>query len=304
MANRYLLLGHEVSKEIYEKYSNEKFSFMGRSVSLDGIHIWATDEEIGKQFPQYAAEARKIVEKIEKEITEQSKPKGKYQNFHSFLEALQTIYREEKAVYDRVHNAFGIAQREYEATTADSSAPEYIKLIARGDYERAKLTFEQDRQKAQDSYRERVGQLRQQMVEFSENLYRATPERIDQNAMQLLSMGIITSDEMEHMAGKYVDNPPMLRIIGQYAKQKAESFGPHQADKARPYNLLSNQLRKLDDSGAVLTTFDSMAKFGQEGLGKDAAIARIHEQHWDRLYATARESYDNFIIQPSAGSEE
>ena len=302
MAKGYLLLGHEVSKEIYEKYNNEKFPFMGRPVSLDGIHLWATNKEIEEQFPQYAAEAKQIIADIEKEIIAMEKPQTK-KTFHSFLEDLQTIYREELANYNAVQNAFATAETDYNATMADRTAPEHIKLIARGDYERAKLTWEQGRLKAQDNYNTRVKELRQQMADFTADVYRATPDRIDQSAMQLLEIGIMSADEMDHLANKYLDNPPMMRVIGEYAMRKAKSFNGNEKHRAWEYEKLGRHLCNITDNGNALVGFDQMADYGRQGLGKDSTIARIHEKHWDRLYGKACEAYDNFIVQPG-GTEE
>lgn len=300
----YRLLGHEVDKATYEKFTGRKYSFMDRCLDLDGVHFWATCDEIAEKLPEYAAEARKIIAQIESEIGVQAKaPAKQKKTFHSFLEGLQTIYKEELANYNAVQDAFEIARKEYEATQADRNAPEHIKLIARGDYERAKLTYEQDRLKAQDSYNSRVKELRQKMTEFTANLYRATPERIDQSAVQLLNTGIMSADEMDHLASQYRDNPPMMRIIGEYALRKAQTFGSRDKDKAWGYESLGRKLSNITDNGNALAGFDQMADYGRDGLGKDAAIAKIHGKCWDSLYADACAAYDDFIVQPSGGSE-
>lgn len=301
----YQLLGHEVDKATYEKYANRKYSFMDRHLDLSSVHFWATSSEIAEKLPEYADEARKIITQIESEIGVQAKSQTmQKKNFHSFLEGLQAIYREELANYNAAHDAFEIARKEYEATKADRNAPEHIKLIASGDFERAKLAFEQSRLKAQNSYNARVKELRQQMAEFTANLYRATPDRVDQSAMQLLNTGIMSVDEMDHLASQYRDNPPMMRIIGEYALKKAESFGQSERDKAGKYMLLGQKLSNITDNGNALAGFDQMADYGSEGLGKEATIARNHGKNWDRMYAGICAAYDDFIVQPSGGSEE
>ena len=302
MANtKYYIFEREVDKKTFDKYKDQTFEVGGVKRNLLGVGVWATSREIAEACPEEAAEAKAIYDRILSEISTVA-PKKK--TFHSFLEDLQTIYKEEVANYNAVQTAFSIAEKDYNATMADRTAPEHIKLIARGDYERAKLVFEQNRMKAQDSYNNRVRTLRQQMAEFTADVYRATPDRIDQSAMQLLNTGIMSADEMEHLANKYLDNPPMMRIIGQYAMQKAESFGTFDADKARNYRVLGHKLGSVSDGGEALKGFDAMADFGRNGLGKDAVIARAHEKHWDRLYGNACEAYDNFIVQPGGTSEE
>lgn len=230
--------------------------------------------------------------------------KNNKKTFRSFLEELQTIYREARADYDTVHDTMDIARKDYEATMADPNAPEHIKVIARGDFERAKLTFQHDRKAIQESYADRTGELRQQLETFTENLYRATPDRIDQKAMQLLDLGILSPTEMEHLAYGYRDNPPMMRVIAEYAKKAADGCRRATPDKARDYNVLHVNLRSVNDSSRAMAGFDEMMKYGSGGIGDEPIMAKVHAKHWDRLYADACEIYDNFIVQPSGGAEE
>lgn len=297
---KYYIFEREVDKKTFDKYKNQTFEVGGVKRNLLGLGVWATSREIAEACPEEAAEAKAIYNRILSEISAAA-PKKK--TFHSFLEALQTIYKEEVANYNAVQNAFSIAEKDYNATMADCTAPEHIKLIARGDFERAKLTFEQGRMKAQDSYNTRVRELRQQMAEFTADVYRATPDRIDQSAMQLLETGIMSADEMDHLANKYRDNPPMMRVIGEYAMRKSKSFKDHEKDKSWSYERLGLRLSNITDNGDALSGFDQMADFGRQGLGKDVAIARIHEKHWDRLYGNACEAYDNFIVQPGSADD-
>lgn len=298
---RFLLLGHEVDEATYKKYTTQKYSFLDRLVGLDGVQLWATSREIAEKLPEHAEAARKIIEEIEEEIGVKTKETQK-KTFHSFLEGLQTIYKTSAANYEAAQKAFDIAKQEYQATMADHNAPEHIKTIATGDFERAKLNFQQGQQNALDDYNSKARELREQMAAFADDLYRMTPDRIDQSAMQLLNLGIMSAEEMEHMAEKYRDNPPMLRVIGKFAKEKAATLNG-KADQARPYNALSHYLNSVGDSSNAMTTFDSLMEYGRSGLGKDVTWARIRAQHWDRLYNSAREDYTNFIIQPG-GSEE
>lgn len=302
MANtKYYIFEREVDKKTFDKYKDQTFEVGGVKRNLLGVGVWATSREIAEACPEEAAEAKAIYDRILSEISS-ANPKKK--TFQSFLEDLQTIYKEEVANYNAVQNAFSIAEKDYNATMADRTAPEHIKLIARGDFERAKLTFEQNRAGVQDRYNARVKELRQQMADFTADVYRATPDRIDQSAMQLLEIGIMSADEMDHLANKYRDNPPMMRVIGEYAMRKAKSFKDYEKDKAWSYERLGRSLSNITDNGNALSGFDQMADYGRQGLGKDAVIVRIHEKHWDRLYGNAREAYDNFIVQPGGSSEE
>lgn len=299
---RYFLLGHEVDEATHKKYTTQKYSFLDRLVGLDGVQLWATSQEIAEKLPEYAEAARKIIAEIEEEIGVKTKENQK-KTFYSFLEGLQTIYKTSVANYEAAQNAFDIAKKDYQATMEDHNAPEHIKAIATGDFERAKMLLQQEQQNVLDNYNSKARELREQMATFADDLYRMTPDRIDQSAMQLLNLGIMSAEEMEHMAEKFRDNPPMLRVIGKFAKEKAAALNG-KADQARPYNTLSHYLSSVGDSSNAMSSFDSLMEYGRSGLGKDTTLARIHARHWDRLYSTAADSYTNFIVQPSGAPVE
>lgn len=296
---QYYLLGRSVDKNTQEKFTRKKYPFMGRLMGLDGIHMWATDEDIAKQFPAQAVEAKAIIADIEREI-DATQNDGK-KSFHSFMEALQNIYKSEIANYNAAKKAYEIAKAEYEATTDDYNAPEHIKLIARGDFERAKMTLEEAKKNIRGSYDEKVNALRNQMAEFAANVYRADPSKVDHNTLQLLNAGIMSPDEVEHLADNYRDNPTMLRLIGKYAADRfASTLNDRDRTTAVKWASLKD-LQNLSDSSAAIAGFDQMADYGRKGFASDMA-AMANEKHWDRMYHSACEAYDNFIIQPDGGA--
>lgn len=300
---RYFLLGHEVDEATHKKYTTQKYSFLDRLVGLDGVQLWATSQEIAEKLPEYAEAARKIIAEIEEEIGVKTKENQK-KTFHSFLEGLQTIYMDEMEKRTAAKKAFDIAEADFKATMADPNAPEHIKLIARGDYERAKLTYKQQLDGIRDSYRARSKELRNQLDEFTTDLYQATPDKIDQGAIQLLNMGIMSADEMEHLSEQYMDNPTMMRVIGHYAEQAGQKIGDRDREKARAYNSIALRLKSVNNRENAMSGFDAMLEYGMQGIAGDDSMATIRERHWDRMYSTAADSYTNFIVQPSGAPVE
>jgi len=296
---QYYLLGRYVNKQTFEKYNKERFPFFGRMLGLDSIHLFATDEEIARQFPTQAAEAKAIIANIERDID--ATQNGGKRSFHSFMEALQDIFKTEMEKRNAGKKAFEIAEADYKATMDDRNAPEHIKLIARGDYERAKMTWEQTKKDAQDNFKTKTGALRAQMADYAANVYRADPSKIDHNALQLLNAGIMSPDEVEHLADNYRDNPTMLRLIGKYAADKCNS-ALNERDRTRVAKWASLKgLQTLSDSSAAIAGFDQFADFCGQAFLNDRS-AKIRYENFDRLYHSACMSYDDFIIQPDGGA--
>lgn len=301
MANtKYYILEREVDKKTFDKYKDQTFEIGGHKKNLLGLKIWATSKDVAEACPEEAAEAKVIYDRILSEISKAA-PKKK-QTFHGFLEELNGVYKEESGKYFKALEAFEIARKEFDATMADSKAPDYIKMIAKGEFERAKETVKQAKREAGDSYKARAAEIRDKMQEFATEFYRATPDRIDQSAMQLLNTGIMSADEMEHLAEQFRGNPPMLRVIGQYALNKFDSMSDR--DEGRwAYRVIGKKLQKAASSDSALDGFDGLMEFGQNGLGTDEIMANVRAKHWDRIYNSARESYDNYIVQTGSSEE-
>lgn len=296
---QFYLLGRSVDKATFDRYSKKKFPFFGRALGVDSIHLFATDEELVKQFPTQAAEARAIIADIERDID--ATQNGGKRSFHSFMEALQDIFKTEMEKRNAGKKAFDIAEADYKATMDDPKAPEHIKLIARGDFERAKMTWEQTKKEAQDNFKAKTGALRAQMADYAANVYRADPTKIDHNAMQLLNADIMSPDEVEYLADNYRDNPTMLRLIGKYAADKFSST-LNERDRTRVAKWASLKgLQTLSDSSTAIAGFDQLAEYGRQAF-LDDTYARARGKLWDSLYHSACMSYDDFIIQPDGGA--
>lgn len=298
-SKEYYLLGRYVNKQMFEKYNNERFPFFGRMLGLDSIHLFATDEEIARQFPAQAAEAKAIIANIERDI-DAAQNSGK-RSFHSFMEALQDIFKTEMEKRNAGKKAFEIAEADYKATMDDPKAPEYIRVIALGDFERAKMTWKQIQQDAQDNFKAKTGALRAQMADYAADVYRADPSKIDHNALQLLNADIMSPDEVEHLADNYRDNPTMLRLIGKYAADKFNST-LNERDRTRGAKWASLKgLQTLSDSSAAIAGFDYLADFCRKVFLDDRS-AESRYYHFDRMYHSACAAYDDFIIQPDGGA--
>lgn len=296
---QYYLLGRSVDKATFDRYSKKKFPFFGRPLGFDSIHLFATDEEIARQFPTQAAEARAIIADIERDLD--ATQNGGKRSFHSFLEALQDIFKTEMEKRNAGKKAFDIAEADYKATMDDRNAPEHIKLIARGDYERAKMTWAQIQKEVQDNYETKTRALRAQMAEYAANVYRADPSKVDHNALQLLNAGIMSPDEVEHLADNYRDNPTMLRLLGKYAADKFNStLNERDRTVAAKWASLKG-LQTLSDSSTAIGGFDQLLDYGRQAFLNDIS-AKARDKHWDRMYHSACTSYDDFIVQPDGGT--
>lgn len=303
---KYYILEQEVDKKTFDKYKDNTYEIGGVMRNLLGVQVWAKSKDIAESFPEEAAQAKAIYDQILSEISAQPQTKQK-KTFHSFLDRLMDAYREELGHYKEIHDAFDIAQKEWDSMQADRNAPEHIKLIARGDYERAKLNLDQHKMDAYHAFQEKAKQIRKEMDNFAADFYRADPSRIDQNAMQLLNSGIMSAAEVEHLAMQYRDNPTMLRLFGQHAaKKSSEMSGVHNQTEAAKWRQVAGLLNISDRSGA-LGGFDTLVGRCETALNYEKFVGNSKglaaQKTMDMTYSAVVNAYDNFILQPSGGSE-
>jgi hypothetical protein len=125
-------------------------------------------------------------------------------------------------------------------------------------------------------------EAREDVDKFFGDMYRATPEKLDTNALELLKSGILTDPELSEMAEKYADNATMRRMIGKYAQERA--------DKDRE-NVSMRQLAVVLNHPELphLEAADTLIMWCEKGLREDRVlsdgIARAFDEQADSIIA-------------------
>lgn len=101
------------------------------------------------------------------------------------------------------------------------------KLVARADLIRAQDAFKQAEATIWPGFNQRREELRRSLEETVRANGMASPDDIDNNALELLKSGIMSAEEMANMAARYDSNPTMLRLIGKYAKEAEKAANSH-----------------------------------------------------------------------------
>lgn len=306
MEKKCFILGIEVDKATYDKYANRKYPFMGskNGIGVDVLRLYATDEDIAKDLPEVHREARKIVDRIKAELTGSGKPTG----FKVFLEELNAAHKEAVAEFDRIHGAMKIAEKELERAQKDASAPPYMMDIARGDYARAKMEFEQNKNRPAEIVEGKAKEIRARMEAYVSKVYRANPEAVDESTMRLLESGIVTADELGNLSERFRDNTTMLRLMAAHAKKEARKLmDGGDRDNSAKWNAQAHYLSKAVDSSHVMDGFDSMVGQSVRSLahrpGAPISTDVFRGKFWDDAYAATVKAYDDFMIQPTEAVE-
>lgn len=274
----YHLLGHEVDKETYDKYAKRKFPFHGSLVGLDGIHIWATDQEIAEVFPVQAAEAKKIIAQIEAAIGvgAQNAPQNA---FHTFLNDLEELRKANRAQTASLRKAESIANQEYERVCADHTATQLEKEYASVTLRKTRAECENALKALKREQDAKTKKIRADMEKYAADYYCVTTDQMDAASVQLMNSGIMSASDLEHMAARYKGNVTMLKLIAQHAEQQ----GKEKSDGN--LCMLAHNLRSYTAPKALFEAFDAVASAVSMSVNKNARI----EESWDTHIAQAME---------------
>jgi len=228
-------------------------------------------------------------------------------NFKSYVSKLDAAHRAAQARYAEIEKAWDIAQKEYEAASNDRKADETVKAISRGEFLKAQKAHADDLRELDNTHRANVEQISSEMRDFVRNYYLATPDKLDDKAMQLINSGIMTVYDLEHMAKQYSHNPVMLRIIGKEAEKivnNNEKVNSDEKIQARQRAaVLRHAMRDAENSEKALAPFNQLASASKAAFGRDSVWAKANNTHWERFCADCNAAYDNFIVQPANSGE-
>ena len=283
----YRIFGHEVDAATYRKFNRQDyrvgFSFCG----LMAVERWATDPDIAKEYPEKAAEAKATMDEIITQITgKEQKYMKEPRTAAEFIAALNDIYTESRASYDalqaKVDNAKARMDRAYdEMKDPDCKNKQLAQVkydVARGEYTLAEDARRGDYMAMQREHESKVVELRERFEAYLDDHYAASPDKMDSATMQLLNSGICKPTDLARLVDRHADNPTMLRIVGNYARNMRNEKGHGMSiNDQKICTTVAQMADAAKDGSRELAIFDSAVSAAAYGLDKEFPHAtRMH----------------------------
>ena len=118
------IFGYEVETSIFKKYNHQNYSIGFGFYDLAGVERWATDPERAAKFPERAAEAKQIMERIIAEITgKDMKTMKTPRTAADFIDALNDIYTATRAAYTEANKKLVNARANMKKAEPDTKDP-------------------------------------------------------------------------------------------------------------------------------------------------------------------------------------
>lgn len=170
--------------------------------------------------------------------------------FNHFAKELDAAFRAARSEYAAVYEELAKAKENASAAGLDAVK----KQIATLQLQEAEKKMRQETGRIWTEFDAKAADLRRALEKEVQTSNLADPSAIDSNAVELMKTGVLTVDDYFSFADRYSENLTMLKLIGHYAKEAADSADDRK-DKAA-LTVLAQDCAK--GTGKTLKAWDSM----------------------------------------------
>ena len=170
--------------------------------------------------------------------------------FNHFAKELDAAFRTTRSEYAAVYDELTKAKENASAAGLDAVK----KQIATLQLQEAENKMRTETERIWAAFDAKAAELRSALEKEVQISNLADPSAIDSNAVELMKTGILTVDDYFGFADRYDGNPTMLKLIGHYAKEAADSADDRK-DKVA-LTVLAQDCAK--GTGKTLKAWDSM----------------------------------------------
>lgn len=179
-----------------------------------------------------------------------SRKEQKMSEFNHFAKELDAAFRAARSEYAAVYEELAKAKENASAAGLDAVK----KQIATLQLQEAEKKMRQEAARIWTEFDAKAADLRRALEKEVQTSNLADPSAIDSNAVELMKTGVLTVDDYFSFADKYSENSTMLKLIGHYAKEAADSTDDRK-DKVA-LTVLAQDCAK--GTGKTLKAWDSM----------------------------------------------
>ena len=170
--------------------------------------------------------------------------------FNHFAKELDAAFRTARSEYAAVYGELTKAKENASAAGLDAVKQQIATL----QLQEAENKMRTETARIWTAFDAKAAELRSALEKEVQTSNLADPSAIDSNAVELMKTGVLTVDDYFGFADRYDGNPTMLKLIGHYAKEAADSADDRK-DKAA-LTVLAQDCAK--GTGKTLKAWDSM----------------------------------------------
>lgn len=200
----------------------------------------------------------------------------------TYLNEIHRNYNTARLKYTELYNEFKKNEQQFYGVSRDTTLSVKGKSEASGKYRSEMSRIQREIEQLVSSAQKSFADTRSRADAVFGDKYRATPDKLDQNALELLKSGVLTDSEIQHMAQEYSENATMCRLIAKYAQERADK-NPNNHEMQH----LAISLKRITPKH--LEGIDALILCAENGLRLDHVAAesgaKIYDKFADRIFS-------------------
>lgn len=170
--------------------------------------------------------------------------------YNHFAKDLDAAFKAARTEYTTAYNAVESARQAANEAGADALK----KQIAALQLQEAEETMRKESARIWSEFDAKAAELCHTLEKEVQTNSLVDPAAIDSNAVELMKTGVLSVDDYFGFADRYDGNPTMLKLIGHYAKEAADSAD----DRKDKYALTVLAQDCAKGTGRTLKAFDKL----------------------------------------------
>ena len=213
--------------------------------------------------------------------------------FSQYIDDVDKIIKEAVHKHDMASIALADARTRNEKAQANREYSRDKKTVEAAAYREAERDYKKEVESIQIDMEKSFKALRQSLVKHIAQYTAADPEKVDQNAVMLLSSGAMRDTDLVAMANKYWNNPTMLKLIAGEAEKN-----PTDSKTAR---ILAVEIAQYISPVSRLKNFDDAVDVAMRTIQDNERIAAVFQKEWgERFYPAIKDNMsalDGFRVE-------
>ena len=214
--------------------------------------------------------------------------------YNTYARKLDTAFKAARDEYAAAFQKLQQAQREELAARAwrpDDTAEEKAIRVARAALvlHDAEAAFNEVSSRVWANFEDTRRTLREELKEETSAAGVANPDAVDNNALELMKTGVLTSADYSAFLEKYDSTPTMLKLIAHYAHEAAETTESRKEAAALNAIALSCQ----SGQSAIMQAWDDLSaaadRFGRAKDNPELLVSM--SARWEEITGAAVENF-------------
>lgn len=192
--------------------------------------------------------------------------------FSQYIDDIDKIIKEAVNKHDMASIALADARTRNERAQANREYSRDKKTVEAIAYREAESDYKKKVESIQSDMEASFKALRQSLVKHIAQYTAADPEKVDQNAIMLLSSGAMRDTDLVAMANKYWNNPTMLKLIaGEAEKNLTDS---------KTARFLALKIAEYVSPDTRLRVFDSAVDAAKRTVNHSESYSASFQKFW------------------------